>query len=350
MNRSPIMAMKWMVILLLSVAMAAAVAGCGNGDEAPRDSGPFAGLHYRVVWVQDAAQNRDVFCQGNALRLMALDSRQPGVERQVVPGNGSFVKPLLSADGSRIVYSSRLDADRSEVWLVNWDGSDRQRIARGRALALWRDPATGREWLYFQKNPAPGRPADTGILFRRPLEAGAGEERVWPGREIRLSQDTLQLAADGSRAAGLFPWPRAGVVGMADGRIRIYDRGCWTALAPDNSYLFWVFQDNHRRLTMVDTRGTGRWQVDISGAPLISGHEVYHPRWSNNRRYLAISGPYTIMHGGNAIRGGGETIEILIGRFNSGLRAIEAWQQVTRNRRADFFPDLWVDPRTTAAR
>ncbi len=350
--RKQILSLAGVLVFLLPVVAAVfGMAGCGNGDEVPASAaGPLAGLHYRVVWVQDMDRNRDVFCQGRRLRLMAMDSRQPALERQVVPGTGSFVKPLLSADGDRIVYSVREGKERSSVWMVNWDGTGRRRIAAGRALDLWQDPGTGREWLYFQKNPAPGRPADSGVLFRLPLDGGAGEERVWPGRDIPLSQDSLQLSADGSRAAGLFPWPRAGVVGMADGRIRILGRGCWTALAPDNSYLFWVFQNNHRRLSMVDTKSGRRWQVDISSAPLIAGHEVYHPRWSGNRRYLVISGPYIIMHGGNAIRGGGEGIEILIGRFNRDMTGIDAWQQVTRNRRADFFPDLWVDGRSIPAR
>ncbi len=319
-------------------------AGCGDsGGE--QGAGPLAGRHFRLVWVQDAGDNRDVFCQGQRLRLMVLDSRRPDRERQLVDGIGNFGKPLLSGDGSLVVYSVRDAGGRSSVWQVTWDGGDRRRIADGRALALWRDPASGRQWLYFQENPAPGRPADSGALFRRALDGRGGKERVWPGKNIQLSQDSLQLAADGSRAAGLFPWPRAGVIGMADGRIRIYGRGCWTALAPDNSYLFWVFQDNHRRLSMVETGSGRRWQVDISGAPLIAGHEVYHPRWSNNRRYLAISGPYTIMRGGNAIRGGGAGIEILIGRFNRDLSGVEAWLQATHNQRADFFPDLWVEPR-----
>ncbi|HFQ90048.1 MAG TPA: hypothetical protein ENK27_08210 [Desulfobulbus sp.] len=335
------------IVLLLAWTL---LAGCGDGREgAGNGQGPLAKLRFRLVWIQDAGDNRDVFCQGQRLRLMALDSRRPGRERQLVPGTGNFGKPLLSSDGKRVVYSSRDDNGRSAIWQVNWDGGGRRRIADGRALALWLDPASGLEWLYFQKNPPPGRSADRGVLFRLPLDGGAGEERVWPGN-IPLSQDSLQLSADGSRAAGLFPWPRAGVIGMADGRIRIYDRGCWTALAPDNSYVFWVFQANHRRLSMVDTASGRRWQVDISGAPLVGGHEVYHPRWSNNRRYLAVSGPYTVMHGGNAIRGGGAGIEILVGRFNSALTGVEAWRQVTRNQRADFFPDLWIEPRPLLAR
>ncbi len=344
------MAMKKRFFFLLLLAWCLA-AGCGNGgEETGTRAGVLADRPFRLVWVQDVGDNRDVFCQGRHLRLMVLDSRRPGRERQLVAGTGNFSKPLLCSDGTRVVYTARDAAGRSFVWRVNWDGSGQQRITAGRALALWRDPASGREWLYFQKNPAPGRPADSGVLFRLALDSGAAPERVWPGKSIQLGQDSLQLSADGSRAAGLFPWPRAGVIGMNDGRIRIYDRGCWTALAPDNSYVFWVFQANHRRLSMVDTRSGRRWQVDVSSAPLVGGHEVYHPRWSNNRRYLAISGPYTIMHGGNAIRGGGAGIEILVGRFSSDLGGVEAWQRMTHNQRADFFPDLWIDPQPNPAR
>ena len=71
---------------------------------------------------------------------------------------------------------------------------------------------------------------------------------------------------------------------------------------------------------------------------------VYHPRWSNHPRFLAVTGPYRVGGGGNRIRGGGQGVEIYLGRFSPDHRRVEAWVQITANDSADFYPDVWIDP------
>ncbi len=323
--------------------------GCRNDtivSATNRSDKIFPGLHYRVVWVQDVGNNKDVFCRGRRLRLMALDSADSRGERVVVDVVGSFLKPLLTADGSGIIYTSYDKQGRSSVWRVDWQGSNRVKIASGRALDIRQETGNAREWVYFQKNPVTGQPEDSGVLYRLPLTGKGKEEPVWPKKNIPLSQDSFQLSADGSLAAGLFPWPKAGTVKLADGLITAYGRGCWTSLTPDNSFIFWIFQDNHRAVSMFDTMTGKQWQVDVSTSKYVGGHEIYHPRWSNIKKYIVLSGPYTIMQGGNTIRGGGSGVEILIGRFNDMMTTTDAWLRVTDNQRADFFPDLWINPKS----
>ena len=107
---------------------------------------------------------------------------------------------------------------------------------------------------------------------------------------------------------------------------------------------YWIFDGSHRNLTIFDLQNNKRWQVNINGAPGIDGYEVYHPRWSNDPRIMAMTGPYKVGSGANRIIGGGREVEIHIGRFNADLTKIESWWQATRNDRADFFPDVWVAP------
>ena len=33
--------------------------------------------------------------------------------------------------------------------------------------------------------------------------------------------------------------------------------------------------------------------MNISKAPGVNDYEVYHPRWSNDVRYMVMTGPYT---------------------------------------------------------
>jgi hypothetical protein len=145
-------------------------------------------------------------------------------------------------------------------------------------------------------------------------------------------------------AGGQFPRPEGGVAQLPNQTWARLGSGCWTALAPDNSYTFWIFDDSHRNLFINDVSGAhGRW-VNINGAPGIDGYEVYHPRWSNHPQIMAMTGPYKTGSGANRIAGGGQEVEIYIGRFNINFTAIASWWQLTKNGRGDFFPDVWLSP------
>ncbi len=72
-------------------------------------------------------------------------------------------------------------------------------------------------------------------------------------------------------------------------------------------------------------------------APGVDGHDVYHPRWSNYRRLFVMTGPYTITgKGANPIYGGGEQVDVHVGRFFEDLKAVEDWARVTASGQADF--------------
>jgi hypothetical protein len=145
-------------------------------------------------------------------------------------------------------------------------------------------------------------------------------------------------------ASGNFPWPDGGVADLPNRGLRRYAKGCWASLSNGKKPFFWIFDGSHRNLTLVNPENEKKWQINISSAPGIGGHEVYHPRWSNHPRVMVMTGPYTVGSGANRIGGGGRGVEIYVGRFNADFTAIESWWQATRNDRADFFPDVWVAP------
>ena len=68
--------------------------------------------------------------------------------------------------------------------------------------------------------------------------------------------------------------------------------------------LVWYFDGSHRNVTMVDPKADRRWIVPLNQAPGFAGAEVYHPRWANHPRFVAISGPYN-QGGANQVRTGG---------------------------------------------
>lgn len=303
---------------------------------APTPVSRLVGRRARLVWVQDLGDGTDTFARGDRLRIMALDTHDGRGERPVVAALDNYTKPLITPTGHRIVYSSRRTG---EAFVVGWDGTGQRRLARGFALDVWRDPMAGVEWAYIGEGDSRADDPAYAPIRRVQIDRPEVSEVVWTTPPA--SENHFQVSGDGRRAGGQFPWPFCGIADLAARQWTRMGDGCWTSIAPDDSYRLWIFDGAHRNLTIVD--GDARWMVPVNRAPGIDGLEVYHPRWSNDVRFLAVTGPYRAGTGGNRIRGGGAGVEIFVGRFDGGLRSIE-WAQATRNDRADFFPDLWVEP------
>lgn len=293
------------------------------------------GTHTRIVWVRDVGDGRDVFAQGARLQLMALDTDDGRGERAVLATPSNYAKPFITPRGDRIVFSNRIEGS---VYVVNWDGTGLRRVTSGSALALSQDP-DGTEWVYVGENP---RVEDGGISYRPVsrvrIDRPQTSELVWD--RSRVSEDGFRVSPDGRWAGGSFP--EIALARLPNGELTRVGEGCWPGLAPDRPSLLWYFDGAHRNLLMIETATGERWQVNLSRAPGIEGYEVYHPRWSNDGRFLVMSGPYRIPAGPNRIRGGGPEVEIHLGRFDRARRTVEAWATVTADDRPDFYPDAWL--------
>ena len=324
------------------------VADGGVRDRAvPPDTTPSAesaavekltGARTRVVWTQDLGDGKDYNSKGDQLTIMGYDSHDGRGEHAILATPANYAKPLITPAGDRVVFTDR---KRNAVFVVNWDGSGLRGLTDGFALAVWIDPDTKIEWVYVGSDPKP-KPLAYRVVTRYQIDRPKVGEVVWKKRPV--DANSFQLSADGRLAGGLFPWPRAGVAQLPNGSWKRLGHGCWTALASDNSHLFWYFDGSHRHLTIVDVDRDVRWQVSINRAPGIDGYEVYHPKWTNDPRFLTVTGPYTVGRKANKIRGGGQQVEIYLGRFAADFTAVENWVRVTRNGLADFYPDAWIDP------
>lgn len=294
------------------------------------------GARTRVVWVQ--GDGTDPYAAGDRLTLMGFDTDDGRGERVILGERGSYVKPLLTPRGDRIVFSSRpTRPEGPEVFIVGWDGSGLKRLAKGFALAVWQDPADRSEWVYVGTD---NKEYDFATVSRFRLSDPGTPQLVW--NKSMVSGDTFQVSSDGRFAGGLFPWPAAGVAELPNRSWRKLGDGCWSALTDAGVPLVWYFDGSHRNLTVVDIGTNKRWTVGINEAPGFRGAEVYHPRWSNHPRFLSISGPYN-QGGANQVRSGGTQSEIHLGRFSQDFSRVEAWARVTHNGGGDSYPDVWID-------
>ena len=324
---------------LLLVLFAASAAGC---SESPRASDAptselrsFTGSRARLVWVQ--GDGTDPFALGQNLALMGLDTDDGKGERSLLAKRGSYVKPLLTPSGNRVLFSTGADADGPEMFIVNWDGTGLRQLGKGFALTTWLNPVDNVEWVYVGTD-------NDGLNFatvsRFPIDNPAASELVW--NKTLVSADTFQVSADGRQAGGLFPWPEAGIAELPNRSWRKVGEGCWTAMSTVRGPLFWYFDGSHRNLTMVDARTDKRWTVPINTPPGFENPEVYHPRWTNHPRFLVMTGPYN-RGGANQVRSGGTQSELWLGRFSEDFSRIESWVRATTNAGGDAYPDVWID-------
>ncbi len=329
----------WLFVGLFSCVTGCVDSSVSQDAQAARNLEELTGdAHVRIVWVQDAWTLNDVFTDRGRLRLMGLDSRDQRGERVIIDGPAPLRKPLLTPCGQTIVYT---DSSDDTVMAIDWEGQARRELTTGTGLAVWRDPQTREVWVYAGRDKTEEEAHAFRKIVRVMLEDPRQEELVWDAAPV--GRDNFQLSADGRRAAGMFPWPDCGVADLSEGQWSRKGRGCWPLMAPDNSYRMGFMDGAHRNLTLVDLRSGDRRRISLAGAPGIGGHEVYHPRWSRHPRFMVITGPYEIRHGGNNIRGGGESVEIHLGRFSEDYHLIEKWVQATDNRYANFYPDVWID-------
>jgi len=310
------------------------------------DTESWAGTHYRLVWVQDHGDGADSLAHGRNLVLYGLDSRDGRGERPLVKEKGNYFKPLITPDGKQVVVSDRLSR---QMYVIDWETGKQTALGQGVAVEVWQEPegrfffSKPRVWVYCFSGLQPENKYGTSQpLYRFELDNPKKKELIWDSTNMAWSN--VQLSRDGEMIGGLFPWPHGGVLSGKDHKWQRLGRGCWTSLSPDNSKILWIFDGLHRNVLMHKVESGESWKVNVNSGPGMNGFEVYHPRWSNHPRYFVLTGPYEKGEGGgNRIGGGGDKVEIVAGRFDAQAKNIESWRQLTHNKKADFYPDLWLE-------
>jgi pSer/pThr/pTyr-binding forkhead associated (FHA) protein len=300
------------------------------------------GGHTRLVWVQDAGDNNDTFATGDGLKLMGFDSKDGRGERELVSRVSNYAQPMFTPGGDRVVYSNTVT---NTVYVVDWKKGVQRLLVRGVAADVWMDPRTKVEWVYFQVGQGKiGQDFNRNPIWRCRLDRPDTRQIVWEESPVDIVRHSnFQVSADGELAGGAFPWNQCGVAEIAEGELSVRGQGSWASLAPDNSGVFWHLDESWRNLLVY---APGDLRPRNVAVDRVSGfkprQKVCHARWSNNVRFMTMTGPYHDPGSPSAREGAG--VEVYLGRFNPGLTRIETWVRVTRNGRADFYPDAWIDP------
>lgn len=302
------------------------------------------GNHSKLVWSRYLGKSDDVYVNGKTHQLWGIDTRDGLGVRAIVEKKSNYARPIISPDGKWIVYTNKhTERDgikksfKPIVHRVDWKGENGQELGKGFAVDMWEDPKTKKVWVYV----ANLTPTDRSSMYANKLERfqlddPKKRELVW--EKTKISVDNIQLSNDGQRASCLFPWPDVGVIDLAKNEYWRNQHGCWPSLAPDNSYVAWVFDGSHKSVHLFADRGKKLSVVNINNGPGMGGKEMYHPRWSNHPRLMTVTGPYK----GPTIGKSGKYAEVYIGKFSKALKSIDSWVRVTDDSKGDHYPDLWV--------
>ena len=314
--------------LLVSAVLLLASASAAR--EPPKDLAErvvaMTGARTKIVWAhQVAGTGRGSDAMTADYELKGFDTAE-GKARVILPGPATYQNPCLSPDGKKVFYS----ADARTIYVVNWDGSGKKAFTKGYPLCSWRNPKDRTQWLYFTAGGYVKGP-----LVRARIDDPRIREVMWDDPSA-VASHTLTVSADGTRAGGEYPWPRAGVAILPKVSWKRYGTGCNASMAPDNSYRFFHMGEaaGHHGVMMYDAGGTGKRVVPFRGMPGANPRdESWVPRWSSDARFLTINTPSV-----------GRRAEVYLGRFDRRFTRVDRWVRITYQPGQDTKAACWIDP------
>lgn len=316
----------------------------------PTKINEFTGAPTRVVWIQDGNDEPAVDAERPTLRLMGLDSEDGGGERPILSDLAAYIKPLITSDGTRVVFGNQL---KKTVSVVNWDGTGLKVLLENADFAdVWTDPLTGIEWVYAHVQEDRGG-KQVPVIRRYRMDDPKIDELVWD----KMPMFMFTLAGDGRAASGGGNGGNSpqGFLTLPNGNFTQRAGGCWPSIAPDNSYRMWVFTGNHRSIhfyvptsrTGIKAKHSGIQFDESPGLTLGGREEVHRVRWSNNTRFMVCSSPFSQWDFKGEVKIPDEVadkIEIYIGKFSEDMTKLDTWMRVTSNDKGDYWADVWIKP------
>ena len=187
------------ITAMLAGGSAASAADPARGKAVAATIEKLTGARTKFVWVRSVVAGKgDVdACSGDFYQLMVFDTHE-AKERVLLPGPASCANPLITGDGAHVVYSRLGGAGK--VCAVDWGGTNRKELVDGFAVALWRDPASGVQWIYVGNNYAQNDYRDrnqaTAGITRYRLDDPSVKELVWNKTHV---EQRAFLSGDGKR-------------------------------------------------------------------------------------------------------------------------------------------------------
>ncbi len=295
----------------------------------------------KVIWARSTNEsgwgNISQPVSANRCILMGFDSNT-GTETVIDDSLHNIIRPLISHDGSRIVWSS---GDTGAIYIINWDGTGKRKLADGIAGALWYDQSTGNEYVLYAKNCILYRSyIDTAYaVYRLNLDDPADTVKVLDPEVHdydRIQPHFMGTSADNRYIAVLIGWPEMRMFDWANNIPGLTGGGCWTSMPYDTVQRLVYLNSDHNGVN-VQLMGSlhSLWLCPESESGSITECGIDHPRMSSwNPSYLCYIDEPDEGEGTGPGR-------VCVAKVSRDVEYIYKKVEVTDG--ADGWPDVWVE-------
>jgi hypothetical protein len=299
-----------------------------------------SGVHTRIAWCADIGGAR-------GSQIWGFDTDDGKGERVIVKG-GKYDLVKFSKDGKYLAIANHKNGN--EVWVVNWDGSGYKKICNGQMTDLWRDPDTGKDWVFYTPGTGyEGNRTTSGPLRKAELNNPANNSIVYNGQ---IQGRWFTVSADGKYGGGNFggSWG-GGIITLATGVALKCASGPWIGMAPDNSYGLISYCCGDDGFATYKTFCSGRRYVyPYMGIPGFTEKKIGHITWSNHARFVTTEAQGTNWTGRN-----NDTVygHVYFGKLSQDLSKAEKWIKVTTGGtrwayRYFRYGHAWIEGNTTS--
>jgi hypothetical protein len=302
----------------------------------------------KVVWVRGTKPGAEMGYLANpnpSCVLMGYDSKK-GVEDTISKTVKNYTRPLITADGKRIVYSSTTD---TTVNIVNWDGTNSRIITKGLAGCLWFDTLSRREFAVCVKEcflECKENVVLVDLYDTTNIKASIGT--TVGGAALRIHPHLTTISGDGKFLCldytGNGSSNNQALVNSANSNILVgmlTMNGFWPSTPYDTSYRMIYFSNSTRDSIRVMERGSNVKSIPLDFCIPEENCAVGHLKMAGYNPSLAA---YVV--------GSQNVGSVVVIKFNAAFSAITDTVTVSAPMK-NGFPDVWtpsfnVEPDTIA--
>jgi hypothetical protein len=180
--------------------------------------------------------------------LVGFDTDK-GIEDTILSTARNYQRPLISHDGSRIVFS---DVDEGKIYSVEWkENATPVEIGSGVAGCLWYDKSTNKEFvIYLSSSPYNCRLQGRCPIKKMNIDDTTEDDVFFNGnRNNTVNAHWLCVSSDAKVIGDVWGWPNCYNIKMfntnSNGTILAKAQGCWTSMPFDTSYRLMLLNLSH---------------------------------------------------------------------------------------------------------
>jgi hypothetical protein len=274
--------------------------------------------------------------------LMKFDTKT-GIEDTVCyadadPKKSNITRPTISHDGTKILFSNVVD---SSVWILNWDGTGKHRIAHGVAGCLWYDSASNKEYAIYAKN---ANLECLAAVWRVNINDTSDTKEVLPKSVIAATANQvinpiwIGVSKDGTSMVCGLGWPTITMYSLVTQKSINGGGGCWPSVPYDNSNRLVIFVLSHDGFNVYPAgESTAKYigpTCPWNNQPCGENQLNFPKMSSNNMQFMSLIDSRAESSG----QGPGS---IMVFKFDTSLTTFLGSAVVTTSKK-DGFSDVWI--------